>query len=59
MVAVALDDDPQTSQGTLEVAGGDDRLRGKRAIAYDHDIDALYVGPGCSNSSSAALRVWW
>ena len=41
----------------------DDRLRPlhQRArrwtIDYDQYIDALFVGPGCSNSSSAALRV--
>ena len=72
-VTVALKDEPRSSQGTAEVAGGDDRLartlddrlrplhrRARRwTVDYDHYIDALYVGPGCSNSSSAALRVWW
>ena len=31
----------------------------KEMIDYDHYIDALFVGPGCSNPSSAVLRVWW
>ena len=26
-------------------------------IDYDYYIDALFIGPGCSNSSSAALGV--
>ena len=50
-VAVALEDDPRLlkeSDWLLE-----------ETIDYDHFIDVLYVESGCSNSSSAALRVWW
>ena len=70
-IAVAFEDDPRSSQGTAEVTGGDDRLartlddrlrplhhRTRRwTIDYDQYIDALFVGPGCSDASSAALRV--
>lgn len=59
-VAIALKDDPQSSQGIAEVAGGDNRLHRharRWTIDYDHFIDVLYIGLGFSNSSSAALRV--